>query len=990
MIRVLVVDDEPMLLTSARLFLEESGAIRCETCASGAEALEKLPGTFFDAIVSDYEMPGMDGIRFLKQVRRMYPDLPFILFTGRGREEVVIDALNHGADFYVQKGFDPETQFAELIHKINHAVERARIKQAYQAQTEELAERMKELNCLYRVAEIFQEGDDLISSLQNVVEVISEGFQIPENTCARIVLDGRIFTSGNYHPSPTVLSSDIRVHGRQAGQIEVCFSGERVAPDEDLYLKEELMLIHSLAYRIGRVIERTHAEEALAHEKERLNVTLRSIGDGVIVTDTDGRVVSLNTVAEELTGWEEREAAGRPLTEVFHIINEKTGELCDNPAEKVIRTGQIVGLANHTALIARDGTLRVIADSGAPIKDARQDIVGVVLVFRDVTSEKRAEEERLRLASIVDSSNDAIFGTDLKLQVSSWNRGAERIYGYTVEEAIGRHVSEFAPPDRRAEFQGIVDRIREGKRVEHFETVRVRKTGETMHVAVTVSPLIDEDGDIIGYSAISRDITEKKRVEEELRESENQYRTIFETTGTAMMIVGNDGTISLANAEFERLFGYPRGKLEGRKFWKSFFVPEEHEKLRLWHHLRRKEPSSAPRTYESCLFDCTGGRRDILMTVSLIPGNTNSVVSIIDITGRKDAERALRESRERLNLIIEGAELATVDWNVVTGAVEFNERWAAMTGRTPDEIGGEIESWKQMLHPDDRPGVLNTLQEHLDGKTPHYETINRLPSKEGGWIWVHDMGKVVARDEAGRPLRMVGISRDVTGVRKYQEALNEVNKKLSLLASITRHDILNQVTGISGLVAILRKKDVSDDQKREYFDHIQQALTTIGKQIAFTRDYQDLGVHSPGWQPISELFEQAASNTPFRSIRLEVDTGTVEVFADPLLQRVFYNLLENSLRHGEDVTTIRVSFHENNHQAKLVVEDDGVGIPAAQKDGIFQKGVGKNKGYGLFLAREILDITGMSILETGEEGRGARFEIVIPRGKYRVADSLPD
>lgn len=153
----------------------------------------------------------------------------------------------------------------------------------------------------------------------------------------------------------------------------------------------------SIQVIIKEITERKHAELALAEERERLAVTLRSIGDGVITTDLQGRVTLLNRVAENLTGWRQAEALGLPLTDVFHIINEHTRTVCENPVEKVLHTGGVVGLANHTALVARDGRERVIADSGAPIRDTLSRIIGVVLVFRDVTAQYRAEAELTRI-----------------------------------------------------------------------------------------------------------------------------------------------------------------------------------------------------------------------------------------------------------------------------------------------------------------------------------------------------------------------------------------------------------------------------------------------------------------------------------------------------------------------------------------------------------------------------------------------------------------
>ncbi|MCJ7602588.1 MAG: ATP-binding protein, partial [Desulfobulbaceae bacterium] len=145
---------------------------------------------------------------------------------------------------------------------------------------------------------------------------------------------------------------------------------------------------------------RQKSEDDLVTEREKLSVTLRSIGDGVIATDINGRVVLVNKIAETLTGWRQKEAAGKPLGEVFNIINEKTRKLCTNPVEKVISSGRIIGLANHTALIARDGTERSIADSGSPIRDRESRIIGVILVFRDITEQLRMEEELLKVKKL--------------------------------------------------------------------------------------------------------------------------------------------------------------------------------------------------------------------------------------------------------------------------------------------------------------------------------------------------------------------------------------------------------------------------------------------------------------------------------------------------------------------------------------------------------------------------------------------------------------
>jgi len=265
-------------------------------------------------------------------------------------------------------------------------------------------------------------------------------------------------------------------------------------------------------------------EQALFEEREWLRITLASIGDGVISTDAEGRVVFLNATAEALTGWPQAEACGRPLSEIFVIVNEETRLPVENPALRALREGRVVKLENHTALIARDGTERLIDDSASPMLDRSGRAVGAVLVFRDVTERKRAEETRARLAAIVESSEDAIISKTLDGVIRSWNAGAERIFGYTRNEAVGQHIMLIIPPERHSEERAILELLCRGGRLEHFETVRVAKDGHRLDISITVSPIRDRDGRIIGASKIGRDITQQKRVLEALRQSEAQAR----------------------------------------------------------------------------------------------------------------------------------------------------------------------------------------------------------------------------------------------------------------------------------------------------------------------------------------------------------------------------------------------------------------------------------------------------------------------------------
>ena len=269
--------------------------------------------------------------------------------------------------------------------------------------------------------------------------------------------------------------------------------------------------LHKAARRAER------SAQAHLEQREWFRVTLSSIGDAVIATDHQGAVTFMNSVAHSLTGWSEAEALGKPLTEVFNIIHEQTRAPVESSVSKVMSVGAIVGLANHTLLIARDGREIPIEDSGAPIKDNSGNLIGVVLVFRDATEQKRAAQRSSLLASIVQSSNDAIIGKTLDGIIVSWNAAAERIYGYTAAEAIGQPISVIIPPDKAFELADILQQVGQGERVEHSEAMRVRKDGRPIDVSVSISPIKDDIGQITGASAIARDITERKRNEARLR-----------------------------------------------------------------------------------------------------------------------------------------------------------------------------------------------------------------------------------------------------------------------------------------------------------------------------------------------------------------------------------------------------------------------------------------------------------------------------------------
>ncbi|HOT95164.1 MAG TPA: HAMP domain-containing sensor histidine kinase [Methanoregulaceae archaeon] len=224
--------------------------------------------------------------------------------------------------------------------------------------------------------------------------------------------------------------------------------------------------------------------------------------------------------------------------------------------------------------------------------------------------------------------------------------------------------------------------------------------------------------------------------------------------------------------------------------------------------------------------------------------------------------------------------------------------------------------------------------------------------------------------------------RDISERKRAEEAIELANKKLNLMNNITRHDILNTITGLLGCVDMAEATG-SAEERRALFQDIRKLTGQIQRQIAFTKEYQEVGVHLPRWQNVLQILERVTTAFDQAGPAIEIDLLDAEIYADPLVEKVFYNLVDNARRYGGTVTTIRFYLLVSDDGLSLVCEDDGVGIPPDQKQAIFERGVGRNTGMGLFLSREILGITGISIVENGIYGHGARFEIFTPRGTYR-------
>lgn len=620
--RVLYVDDEKSLLNATQRYFNRRSNYAIDTAKSAQEGFRKIKTCQYDTIISDYEMPGVNGIEFLSRLRSDGNETPFIIFTGRGREEVVIDAFNAGADYYLRKGGNPRTQLVELHNTIEKAIENRRAKD-----------------------EIRQKNAEIEAANRKL----------------------------------TRTSEDLK----------------------------------------GNLDELTVRKKQLQESERRARSLLDASPSAIVLLDRNGIVLDSND--------------------------------------------------RYPALF----------------KKTREEILGASLW--DILPEQIVTEQKQRLLQVV---------------------------------ATGKPLLAELSVDDIWEF--------------------------------SCYPVFDTDGHVESVTVYATDVTERRRMETEIRASETLYRTVVEDQTEFVCRFLPDGTHIFTNDAYCRYFGRTRQEFKNSKFKPD--IPKDDQK-EIGEMLRSLTPDNPVATIQHRI---------------VMPGGT-------------------------------------IRWQQWSDRAIFDE----------------------------------------DGTVVEYQSVGR----------------------------------DITELKQVEHAILEANNKLNLLSSITRHDILNQLTALMMMEEFL-KEDVTEEEPAAYVDAIIDVTNKIEEQIQFTRDYQDLGQLKPGWQNVQKTARDAFTRSVAYDIAVDIDMEGVFVYADHMLEKVFLNLYDNAVRHGERVTEIHVSFREDGDRGIITVRDNGDGVPSNMKDHIFDRYTGSNTGLGLFLVTEILAITGITIVENGVPGSGASFDIIVPEGRW--------
>jgi len=556
------------------------------------------------------------------------------------------------------------------------------------------------------------------------------------------------------------------------------------------------------------------------------------------------------------------------------------------------------------------------------------------------------------------------------------------------------------PEDKPHVFAGLSDLFERGHHTHEYRFLHKDGSYRWMHDQLKL--IRDSEGNPIEIVGFWMDITDRKKMEEALRESEDKYRTIFETTETATAIIDEDTTILLANAGFEKLCGYLKEEIEDKKSWTEFIRQEDLERMKEYHRLRRIDPNAAPKSYEFGFIDRRGNLRDIHLSISMIPGTQKSVASLSDITEIKRAEEVLQESEKRYRLLAEN--LTDVIWTM-----DMNLRYTYVSPSIESLRGFSVEEVmaqriEEVLTPTSYEVVKKVFAEEL--VTEQMEERRRFSSrtldlelrrKDGSTVWT-EVKMNFLRGPDGRPIGILGVTRDITERKRAEETLRESEERLHLLSShlltaqeterkrisIELHDELGQalITLKLRLSSIQRK--LRKDQKvlRDECEYTQGSIEQIIENVRrLSQDLspyllENLGLTAAARRLIDDLAKD-------HKIETSLDITDIDRFISQerqlIIYRIFQEALTNIRRHAQ-ATHISVAIKKEKDSLSLLVEDDGKGFDVKQamiRD--FDE-----RGLGLAAMEERVRMLGGFLDIWSEVGRGTKISFTIPISKEGI------
>ncbi len=740
------------------------------------------------------------------------------------------------------------------------------------------------------------------------------------------------------------------------------------------------------------------SEIALKESEQMYRTTMMSVGDGVITTNTEGEVKLMNPVAEELTGWKQKEAQGKSLEEIFPIINEDTRKNVENPVRRVMREGKVAGLANHSVLIAKDGTEHPITDSGAPIHNEKDEITGVVLVFRDQTLERIAQkalqESEVKYRTLFENAQVGMYRSKLDgTAILAVNRKLAEIFGSNEKEMLDNPATiRWADPNARGR---MVEKLKQSGFLHDYEIDILTKSEEIRNLSISVH-LYPELGYLEG-SAI--DITGRKEAEEQIRRLNEELeeivkqrtaqlqdtlelnQKIINSSSLGIFACKEEGPCIIANPAVARISGASVEEMLKINFreldsWKKNGLFQKAETA-----LRTKKVQTAE------IHLTTSFGRDAWIfyyfTTFRSGGKLHFLMIVEDITERKLDENELKKYRDHLEELIKErttelmrsrelleeaqtmAHVGSWEFNIVKDEISGSEEFYRLFGVSKEQIA-HYQQFVSLLHKDDWERVQKDVEESIEWSKP-YDTDYRIVLSDSKVRQINARGRVFI-DDTGKPLRMMGTCMDITERKQTEEEIRKLNteledrvakrtsqleasnKELEAFSYSVSHDLRAPLRHVSGYVELLNKHFHSElpEKGQHYLNSIADSVRLMGVLIDDLLQFSRTGrmeLRESDFdmnEIVKEVIESLGKDNPDRKI--EWVLGKLpSIYGDKaLLRLVWMNLLSNAVKFTRTGKQTRIEIGVKKEKKELVffVRDNGVGfdIQYAQKlFGVFQR-----------------------------------------------------